>query len=99
MATLERSSRQERVMVRSESVLDYVTESAENVMFSNATQMGVGCVTIASIPMDKWRDMGEPDVITVTVQPGDRLNDEPREDDSADSADSAESGIGGERIV
>lgn len=27
-----------------------------------------------SLPLDTWRDMGSPDVLTVTIEPGDRLN-------------------------
>jgi len=29
------------------------------------------------IPRDDWGDMGSPEVITVTIEPGDLLNDEP----------------------
>lgn len=27
-----------------------------------------------SVPLNEWRNMGEPEVITVTIEPGDRLN-------------------------
>lgn len=29
------------------------------------------------LPIAEWEDLGEPDQITVTVEPGDRLNDNP----------------------
>lgn len=28
-----------------------------------------------AVDAEVWRDMGEPDVVTVTIEPGDRLNE------------------------
>lgn len=36
---------------------------------------GLVCAHAVSVDVEVWRDMGEPDVITVTIEPGDRLNE------------------------
>lgn len=59
---------------KSEMLLDKGAVDSSGVTFVSS---GVVSDTLVTIPFEKYDDMGKPDVITVTVQPGDHLNDGP----------------------
>jgi hypothetical protein len=44
------------------------------VIFSDAEDQDPDVTETVYLPLEVWREMGEPDSVTVTVEPGDRLN-------------------------
>jgi hypothetical protein len=49
--------------------------NATEVVFLTTPDEDTGHRETMRLSPDAWRDMGEPDVVTVTVEPGDTLND------------------------
>ena len=57
-------------------VLDVVQDELPWAMFER-TDVGMGDMQrTVNVEYDVWVDMGRPDVITVTIEPGDLLNEE-----------------------
>ena len=72
-----------RDLIRSISILDYVSVSEDEtkVRFVNSPEGFFleddydPSIHAAEISHEAWVDMGEPTQVTVTVEPGDNLND------------------------
>lgn len=69
-----------RVLTKTSAVLDRHDDAstATHVRFSYAADLAAGEAPTHAVHVERsdWHDMGEPDVITVTIEPGDLLNDE-----------------------
>ena len=69
-----------RVLTKTNAVLDRHDDAstATHVRFSYAADLAAGEAPTHAVDVERsdWHDMGEPDVITVTIEPGDLLNDE-----------------------
>lgn len=62
-----------RIMTRTVKVLDRVPDTA--VTFTVDTEPGEAPAAFVTIALADWDDLGQPDQLTVTIEPGDRLND------------------------
>ena len=66
------------ILSKTEVVLDRDTDTPTHVRFAYEPDLAAGEAPTHTVYVERvaWRDMGEPDVITVTIEPGDLLNDE-----------------------
>lgn len=65
-----------RDLTKTEVVLPYVGEGRYGgIEFVVADESGRSDGPIVTLSDERWQDMGAPKVITVTIEPGDRLND------------------------
>ena len=68
-----------RVLTKTRAVLDRhdAASTATHVRFSYAADLAAGEAPTHAVDVERsdWIDMGEPDVITVTIEPGDLLNE------------------------
>ena len=64
------------ILSKTEVVLDRDTDTPTHVRFAYEPDLAAGEAPTHTVYVERvaWRDMGEPDVITVTIEPGDRLN-------------------------
>ena len=51
-----------------------MTDNTPNVEAMHGHAAGEAHTHAVDVERSAWRDMGEPDTITVTIEPGDRLN-------------------------
>lgn len=58
------------------SILRKVQEDGGTVTFMTPVDTEGDRITLVILDRDVWVELGEPDEITVTTQPGDRLNEE-----------------------
>ena len=65
------------ILSKTEVVLDRDTDTPTHVRFAYEPDLAAGEAPTHTVYVERvaWRDMGEPDTITVTIEPGDRLND------------------------
>jgi hypothetical protein len=72
----------ESSMSQSQRVLSWAGQDSTGVAFNNEDEdTGPGDVTYINVPERDWMDMGEPREITVTIEPGDMLNNPKRTDE------------------
>ena len=66
------------ILSKTEVVLDRDTDTPTHVRFAYEPDLAAGEAPTHTVYVERvaWRDMGEPDTITVTIEPGDLLNDE-----------------------
>ena len=64
------------ILSKTEVVLDRDTDTPTHVRFAYEPDLAAGEAPTHTVYVERvaWRDMGEPDVITVTIEPGDLLN-------------------------
>ena len=64
------------LLSKTQTVLDRDGDTATHVRFAYAVALAAGEAPTHSVYVERvaWRDMGEPDTITVTIEPGDHLN-------------------------
>lgn len=63
------------MLVKTTRVLQYEGNLGDNrVRFSRAPDEPGDLTTIVSLDRDSWEDLGRPDHITITIEPGDLLN-------------------------
>lgn len=87
-------------LTRSRVLLDLVNGSARSITrrFTNAMHMeGTGLVTELRMSEERWRDMGSPEQITVTIVPGEHMEVETEERPGQLLID-VEPGVGGTRV-
>lgn len=71
-------TKENQMLTKAESVVHLVEQPADEdvaVVFTSSGEYTE--YPYVFVDVDRWRDMGAPTVVTVTVEPGDRLNDEP----------------------
>lgn len=62
-------------LIRTRQILDYGMEAGGVVHFhTEPPEEGEYYRSYMLMDTDDWRDMGEPDKITITIEPGDLLN-------------------------
>jgi hypothetical protein len=61
---------------QSRSVLHAVVREGEDITFARMLDEPDEAQRTVCLDADTWRDLGSPDVITVTIEPGDRLNED-----------------------
>jgi len=63
-------------MVKSQTVLEKKKVGSVRVVFEQTTEAREE-MRLHAIGVDRavWDEMGEPDVITITIEPGDKLNE------------------------
>ena len=64
------------ILSKTEVVLDRDGDTPTHARFAYDPDIAAGEATTHTVYVERvaWRDMGEPDTITVTIEPGDRLN-------------------------
>ena len=64
------------VLSKTEVVLDRDGDTPTHARFAYDPDIASGEAHTHAVDVERsaWRDMGEPDTITVTIEPGDRLN-------------------------
>ena len=69
-----------RTLTKTSAVLDRRDDAstATHVRFSYAADLAAGEAPTHAVDVERsdWHDMGSPDVITLTIGPGDHINDE-----------------------
>ena len=60
------------ILSKTEVVLDHDGDTPTHARFAYDPDIAAG--EAPTVERVAWRDMGEPDTITVTIEPGDRLN-------------------------
>lgn len=65
------------LLSKTQTVLDRDTDTATHVRFAYAADIAAGEAPTHTVYVERvaWRDMCEPDTITVTIEPGDLLNE------------------------
>lgn len=65
---------------KTQFVLNFQGGEGEEMTFTRRVDPGEpperGRVNKIDLPRSQWVEFGQPDVITVTIEPGDRLNEE-----------------------
>ena len=64
------------ILSKTAVVLDHDGDTATHVRFAYDPDIAAGEAPPHTVYVERvaWRDMGEPDTITATIEPGDRLN-------------------------
>ena len=64
------------ILSKTKVVLDHDGDTATHVRFAYDPDIAAGEAPTHTVYVERvaWRDMGEPDTITATIEPGDRLN-------------------------
>ena len=64
------------ILSKTAVVLDHDGDTATYVRFAYDPDIAAGEAPTHTVYVERvaWRDMGAPDTITVTIEPGDRLN-------------------------
>ena len=65
------------ILSKTEVVLDHGGDTPTHVRFAYDPDIAAGEATTHTVYVERvaWRDMGEPDTITATIEPGDLLNE------------------------
>ncbi len=62
-------------LTKTTTVLRYHGRNADSAWFRPVTDSGdPGRSHVLYVDRDVWGDMGEPQLLTITIEPGDRLN-------------------------
>ena len=59
-------------LLKKQTVLELAKVTELRAIFTNPDD---DSVSTATLDAESWEDMGEPTVITVTIEPGDKLNE------------------------
>lgn len=62
-------------LTKSRMVYDFDSTIDEVAIYFHISDEDTGESQVMDIPVDKYNDLGQPDKITVTIEPGDLLND------------------------
>lgn len=79
----------EVILTKSEFVLGFATRAGDTVYFQGEWETP-DLRSIMVFSVQKYEDMGEPEIITVTIRPGDHLNEET--DDRTETGNRKETG-------
>lgn len=61
-------------LIRTQQVLNLTGSTHDRVVFTRDADEPGDIPTRTAIALDTWADLGRPDTITVTIEPGDHLN-------------------------